>query len=54
MHITIWELPVNCEPPPPLLSCGEPFQPEKVRSKEGYGRLAEDMMKRVYALKERI
>ena len=33
---------------------GEPFQPEKVRSKEGYGRLAEDMMKRVYGLKERI
>ena len=33
---------------------GEPFQPEKVRSKESYGRLAEDMMKRVYGLKERI
>ncbi|MCD8355434.1 MAG: 1-acyl-sn-glycerol-3-phosphate acyltransferase [Clostridia bacterium] len=31
---------------------GEPFLPEKVRSKEGYRKLAEDMMKRVYALKE--
>lgn len=33
---------------------GEPFLPEKVRSKEGYSELAEDMMKRIYMLKERI
>lgn len=33
---------------------GEPFLPEKVRTKDGYSKLAEDMMKRVYALKENI
>lgn len=31
---------------------GEPFVPEPTRSKEGYRKLANDMMARVYALKE--
>lgn len=31
---------------------GKPFVPEKTRSKDGYRKLADDMMKRVYALKE--
>lgn len=33
---------------------GEPFTPEPTRSKEGYRRLADEMMQRVYALKETI
>lgn len=32
---------------------GEPFVPEPTRSKEGYRRLANEMMKRVYTLKEK-
>lgn len=32
---------------------GEPFLPEPTRSKEGYHRLAEDIMQRIYALKEK-
>ena len=33
---------------------GEPYVPEKTKTKEGYRELADDMMRRIYALKERI
>ena len=33
---------------------GEPFTPEPTRTREGYQALAEDIMKRIYALKEKI
>ncbi len=33
---------------------GEPFTPEPTRSKEGYRLLAEDIMTRIYGLKEKI
>ncbi|MDO4174089.1 MAG: lysophospholipid acyltransferase family protein [Eubacteriales bacterium] len=33
---------------------GKPFVPEKTRTKEGYRKLADEMMKRVYALKENL